>query len=169
MITQERLKQCLSYNPETGDFVWLIDKGSRGKAGAVTGCPNGHGYLEIIIDWQRYKAHRLAFLYMTGSMPEHDTDHINGIRADNRWSNLRRVTRAVNLRNKSIQSNNKSVFNGVYWSESSGKWCAQLTINRKRISLGSYSDKAKAIAARLKGNKAYGFHENHGRVSLTTP
>ena len=89
MITQERLKELLHYDPETGVFTWKVDKGTRARAGQEAGCLNGvSGYIDISIDKKLEKAHRLSFLYMDGSMPPEHTDHINGIRNDNRPQNL---------------------------------------------------------------------------------
>lgn len=51
-----------------------------------------HGY--------HYKASRLAWLYMTGEWPKYEMDHINHVKDDNRWVNLRDVTPAENCANR---------------------------------------------------------------------
>ncbi len=87
-LTQERLKEVLSYNPETGIFT--RNPGIRGGEKVGT---NSHGYVSIMVDGYLYQAHRLAWLYMEGYMPEQEIDHISRKRDDNRWCNLRVVNR----------------------------------------------------------------------------
>jgi hypothetical protein len=164
MLTQERLKEVLHYDPETGSFTWRVNKGTRGKIGAEAGNINSlSGYRIVFIDRQRYLCHRLAFVYLLGRFPECHTDHINGIRHDNRWCNLREVTPLINHKNQVIRKSNKSGVNGVCWLKKLGKWQAQIRVNYKTISLGLHDDKEDAINARLAANKKYGFHENHGQ------
>src|SRR3990167_3120706 len=106
MISQQRLKELLSYNPNTGEFTRLVATGIHGcnKAGVVVGCLSDHptqGYILIRVnnDGILYRAHRLAWLYVYGFWPPADIDHINGNRSDNRIVNLRSVTRSQNLQN----------------------------------------------------------------------
>ena len=83
MISQSELKKLLHYNPETGSFMWIVN-GLNRRAGREAGnvCPS-HGYVRIGINRKLYKAHHLAYLYMTGELVE-SVDHRNGIRHDNR-------------------------------------------------------------------------------------
>lgn len=88
MITQERLKELLEYDPETGIFTNRVQRHLRGKIGEPTGKPNKLGYVFITLEKSTYHASRLAWLYMTGTWAEGDVDHINRNRSDNRWANL---------------------------------------------------------------------------------
>ena len=92
MITQSELKELLNYDPATGVFTWLVSRG-RVKASSVAGHVHSRGYIVIMVDGRRHLAHRLAFVYMTGTFPDDQVDHINEIKADNRWINLREATR----------------------------------------------------------------------------
>jgi hypothetical protein len=92
-------------------------------------------------------------------------DHIDGNQSNNLISNLRAVTYAENSRNMPIRSNNKSGCTGVVWSKKYQKWIASIGVRGRHVYLGSYNEKDLAVAARLEANKAYGFHENHGRVA----
>ena len=56
------------------------------------GCINSEGYRIINIDGIEYYAHDLAFLYMTGEVPKGEVEHINGIKDDDSWKNLRLKT-----------------------------------------------------------------------------
>ena len=102
MLTQERLKQLLNYDPETGIFTRIISVSSNALKGDIAGWINGHGYRQLSIDYKKYDCHRLAFLYMLGKLPNEEVDHINHIRSDNRWINLREVTRHENKKNLSF-------------------------------------------------------------------
>jgi len=116
-----------------------------------------------------FKAHRLAWLYMTGKWPEKDIDHINHNPTDNRWENLRPINDKENSKNKKLQPNNKSGFNGVHFQEYNRNdktyryWIAQIGLNNEIIYLGSFKNKEGAIQARKEANIKYGFHENHGK------
>src|ERR1700730_6426271 len=98
MLTQERLKELLSYDPETGIFRWIAKSSpfSNILIGDIAGSPLAHGYLQIKIDGEQYLQHRLAFLYMLGRLPKGEGEHANLDKADNRWCNLREATRSLN-------------------------------------------------------------------------
>ena len=98
------------------------------------------GYIHIFIDGTAHKAHRLACLYMTGEFPTNETDHVNHIRNDNRWENLRKTTRSENQRNRPKQGNNTSGCTGVFWSIERNKWRALISNGNKRIHLGYYTE-----------------------------
>jgi len=161
ILTQKRLKELLRYNPETGLFIRIKYTNSRAQIGDIAGCLDAKGYIQIKIDGEPYKAHRLAWLYVTGSFPEEQIDHKNHIRNDNKWMNLRDVTHKDNGRNKSMQVNNKSGVTGVFLNKN-GNWKANIKVNNKTLYLGSYKEKNDAIIARCMAEYEYGFHKNHG-------
>lgn len=97
-----------------------------------------------MVDRQFYKAHRLAFLYMEGSFPRSDVDHINREPSDNRWANLRRATRSENNRNTRLYRNNTSGMRGVSWDKSKQKWVANGRLHGVLKKLGSFTDKEEA-------------------------
>lgn len=112
MITQERLKELLNYNPDTGDFTIKTSRVCRGIKDSVAGWLESTGYIRICLDYKKHSAHRLAFLFIEGRFPNR-IDHINHIRNDNRWVNLREVTHQENSKNQSINSKNTSGVMGV--------------------------------------------------------
>ena len=149
MITQARLKELLHYDPLTGVFNWKVSRGKR-KAGAVAGCVCGHGYIEIKVDTVLYKSHRLAFLFMTGSIPI-EVDHVNGIRTDNKWVNIRSCTTGENKQNLGgAKSNSKTGLLGSSFHKSSGKYRAAICINRVITELGYFATPELAHEAYLK-------------------
>ena len=153
MLTQKRLREVLHYSPDTGEFLRLVTTSHKIKPGSVAGTVNGCGYRQINIDGTVFYAHRLAWFYMTGEWPMNDIDHLNGARADNRWSNLRSVDRRTNLENQRAPSkNNKLGLLGVI--ESNGSFIASITTNRKHIHLGSFDTAEDAHRAYLRAKKA---------------
>jgi hypothetical protein len=148
MITQKRLKELFSYDPETGIFTRIksVKGRKRVKAGDRAGSLKESGYVMISVDSKLYRAHRLAVLYMTGKLPVNQVDHINGIRSDNRWKNLREVSRNGNCQNqKQAQANNiNSGLLGVFLHKKTQRWNARITVNSKEISLGYFDCKHKA-------------------------
>ena len=165
MLTQERLKEVLHYNPLTGNFTWRVKVAQRVKVGDIAGTVNNYGYIRITIDGKLYMAHRLVWLYLYGYFPSKQIDHINHDRADNRLINLRCVTNAENLKNQSKFSNNTSGVTGVCWHKLKQKWVVRININDKRLNLGYTPDFDIAVAMRKASERKYGYHENHG-VSL---
>jgi len=150
MITQEKLKELLSYDQTTGVFVRLVTVNNRSKVGAVVGSPDKDGYLKMGIKGKTYRLHRLAFLFVEGYIPENQVDHKNGVVTDNRWENLREVSGLCNLQNCKMSKNNKSGFNGVAWAKHAGKWRASIQINKKVIHIGLYKTATDAAVARVK-------------------
>src|SRR5579864_3559439 len=107
-LTLTRLYEVLDYRPETGLFIWKINTGKRRMAGKQAGCKMVRGYHTLSIDRIQYTAHRVAWFYMTGDWPPDDIDHINGVRTDNRFCNLRLATKRDNSFNKGPLPSNKS-------------------------------------------------------------
>jgi hypothetical protein len=138
-VTAQRLRELISYDPQTGLFSRILKNG-RTRA---TGTLDTDGYIRLCIDWRIHAAARLAHLYMTGSLPIHDMDHINGKRSDNRWENLREVPRRMNIENqRKAMSSSKSGILGAFWDR--GKWVAKIGINGKVIHLGRFSSVEEA-------------------------
>jgi hypothetical protein len=149
MITQKQLKTLLHYNPNTGQFRALVTRGNKPKpciAGQIiTGHKDGGGYLRIWIYGRQYSAHRLAWLYMYGSLPQM-LDHKNGNRSDNRIDNLRQATRTQNCINARRYKNNTTGFKGVT-KLNNGSFRAQTMHNKKGIHLGLFDSAQAAHAA----------------------
>jgi hypothetical protein len=98
-LTIQNLCASLSYDTETGIFHWLIKPSNRAGIGEVAGCITD-GYVKIQLHGGKYLAHRLAWFYMTGEWPKHEVDHRDGVGSNNRWDNLRHVTRSENMQNQ---------------------------------------------------------------------
>lgn len=132
MIKQE-LKNLLFFNPKIGIFTWIKGR----KKGSVAGSVDKEGYIVIHILGKIYKAHRLAFLYMTGKFPEDQIDHVDGNPSNNAWDNLRKATNRQNQGNKKLRRNNTSGYKGVGWHKSIKKWYSSISYDGK-IHLGYF-------------------------------
>lgn len=162
ILTQERLQELFTYSPSTGHFVRRMARGNKAK-GSIAGRTSARGYVEISVNHKLYKAHRLAFLYMTGSFPPHEVDHENHVKHDNMWGNLRRATRTENNRNASKRRDNASGVTGVHWCATDNRWKVQIQHKRKRISGGYFSDFFEAVCSRKALENTYKYHHNHGQ------
>jgi hypothetical protein len=159
MPTQERLKQLFDYDEGTGNLLWKMRPVSDFKneaeskrwntrfAGKVAGHLSG-GYRLIRTDGRQYKAHRLIWLFHFGEIPKGcELDHINCVRSDNRFSNLRLATRTQNQQNIPTQANNSSGYKGISFDKKCGKWRAQIRCNGKNKHLGYFSTREAGAAA----------------------
>jgi hypothetical protein len=149
-LTQAELKEILHYDPETGIFRWRYSVARRVKPWDVAGCGTKN-YAHLKINNKTYKAHRLAWLYMTGSWPIDQIDHKDRNKENNKWENLRPATNKQNQENVGLSKANTSNYRGVSWISTRKKWEASLQHNKQRISLGYFKtaeEAAKAAAAK---------------------
>ena len=147
ILTQERLRFLMDYDPDTGRFTRKV-KVKNQPAGTPVGTSGTRGYLQCSIDGKPYKLHRLAWLYVHGIWPSDQIDHINHNTSDNRLCNLREVSCAENHQNRARKTNSASGYLGVTWHKRDHRWQAHLEVNGKAIHLGSYRDLTDALAAR---------------------
>lgn len=145
MLTVDRLRELLKYDPETGVFTWLVCRGSRAPFGGVAGTKHHSGYRQIKIDGCVYLSHRLAWLWMTGEWPTHHVDHDERDGGDNTWTRLREASSSQNAANRAVQSNNKLGVKGV--NVHRGMFRAGIQINGKYKHLGYFSTAAEAATA----------------------
>ena len=165
-LTQEYIKSILNYNRLTGVFTRSAKTSNSVNIGDIAGCVNRNGYVVIRVLNKLMYAHRLAWLYEYGHLPEFEIDHINGDRSDNRIANLRDVTRTENSKNLSMRSDNNSGVVGVCWSSLHNKWSAEIADNGKKVFLGLFVDINDAIKARSIAESKYNYHSNHGRSHI---
>ena len=160
----ETLRKLLDYDPETGVLTWkartaeMFEADKRRSAEhrcnnwnslhagkrAFSGITN-FGYCKGDIFKDRYLAHRIIFVMQTGRPPVADIDHINGVRSDNRWANLRAASRSQNSKNRVSSSKASSQFMGV--SKARGRWHASIKLGGKKRSIGNFRNEVDAARA----------------------
>lgn len=147
-ISHAELLERVSYDPETGVFRWIVSWCSKAKAGRELGSWDLYGYKTVRLYKRSYKLHRLAWFYMTGDWPTGDIDHINGVRHDNRWANLRDVSRKTNLENSHRPGSHKvsNLPRGVA-NARAGRYSAHISHFNKTVYLGVFDTPEEASAA----------------------
>lgn len=173
MTDTELIRERLRYDPDTGKLYWNASKNKawntrreNTEAGcAFVGSRSDNAYIKVFIGKRlAYPAHRIAFLLMEGRWPE-IIDHINGNGLDNRWSNLREVSRALNARNAKINRRNKTGVMGVYYRN--GRYRVIGKKDNKAIGLGTYSNIFDAACAKRSFEIANSYLPEHGNRSIT--
>jgi hypothetical protein len=157
-ITAEIVRNLLSYDPETGWLIWRSTRSRGAKAGQRAGGIHHAGHRKLMLFGKSYLEHRLAFLWMTGQWPEHQIDHINQDKADNRWSNLREATHGQNSANRSIsRTKNHGLPRGVSPQRGTRRFTAQIKQGGKIKHLGAYPTPEEAHTAYLRAaREAFG-------------
>lgn len=155
-LTAERLREVLHYDAATGRFTWLKSH-QKVSAGDAAGCLDDKGYVRIRIDGKRYRAHRLAWLYVTGDWPEDQIDHRDLDKANNAFLNLRQANNTQNNGNRKRQPNNTSGHRGVSWHSPRRRWRAIIYVGKKQVYLGTFNNKETAAEAyRLAAQSKFG-------------
>lgn len=141
-ITQEELLKIIKYDKSSGYFTWI--KPIKSKKKVYAGTEDAYGYCQISVNCKLYKAHRLAFLYVNGSLPTGEIDHIDGNPWNNSWSNLREVTRAQNVHNsKGTAAIHKNVY--AVSGNRAKPYNVKFMINGKSKSFGYYVSIVEAV------------------------
>lgn len=160
-LSTEYLKEILHYEPSTGNFTWRVKMARRLTTGDIAGCAKGGtGYRVIRVCGRLFRAHRLAWLYMTGAFPKEHIDHRDGNPSNNKWKNLREVTRSQNMANSRTPVNSRSGMKGVSWHTAARKWCARCG----RHYLGLFEDQTDAMIA-----ANFGAIKHHGKFARLDP
>ena len=149
--TIEYIRCNLRYDAELGMFWWL-KRGPGRRFESPVGCVKKDGYVSIGVGGKVYKAHRLAFLLMGEPLPTY-VDHINGSKTDNRWSNLRAVTKSQNCWNSKSRVGRYGGPKGAHKHRNG--WCSEITHNGNRIYLGFFDCPKKAHEAYKKAAEKY--------------
>lgn len=146
MLTQELLKERLTYDPDSGVFRALV-KRKQINVGDKVGCSTSKGYWRIKVNDREYSAHLLAWLYVHGRWPVRQIDHINRNRTDNRLANLREASPAENGQNRRLGTNSTSGHIGVTFAKDAGKWQASIGVNGRLRYLGQFTTVQQAADA----------------------
>lgn len=158
MLTYERLVELFNYDPETGFFT---NRFSRGRAGAGqrAGAETGHGYRRIIIDYQKFYEHHLAWYYIYGEWPD-EIDHKDRNRSHNAIGNLRLATRTQNCFN-SERPTGESGLRGAYLDKRNLRWYSHIQVGGQVEHLGMFDTAEEAHEAFM-----VAVERHHGEFAL---
>ena len=149
-LDAETMRHLLDYEPDTGIFYWRIQPSRSVKAGAVAGSVRSDDYIGIMVNGTRFMAHRLAWLHFHGVWPEHQIDHIDENKSNNRISNLRDVPQSMNQHNAiKPRKDGTSGYRGVSWDKGKTRWRAQIEVNGQKQYIGLFDTPKAAHAAYL--------------------
>lgn len=157
-LTAARARELFYYCPIDGTLTRRVDVlGRFGKAGTIASSVHRRtGYMRVGIDRARYATHRVIWLYVTGDWPSLFIDHIDGDRANNRWINLRMVTKSENAQNqRCARSNNKSSGILGVQKDSRGRWRAKIHVDHRQVYLGTFDSPSEASDAYIQAKRLY--------------
>lgn len=132
-------------------------------AGKKVNSRDQHGYIKASINGVSFKAHRIVFAMAHNKWPMGEVDHINGVKDDNRPSNLRDVTHNENSKNQRLKNTNTTGGAGISTDRRTGLFVVSITSDGKKVHIGQYDEIQKAKIAREAAARALGYHRNHGR------
>lgn len=152
-LTAEKLRAELFYDPDTGKFTWLGKRRNTAALRRDAGSVRSDGYIDIHVAGRRYRAHRLAWLYVHGSWPVNNLDHIDGDPANNRISNLRDVPHRWNAQNTKKPT-------GIEFRPNNPlKYRVRVWVDDRAKTVGSFATLAEAEIAREAAKQA--LHPGH--------
>lgn len=140
--SQADLVDLFYYDPNTGLLAWRGKASRKHHPGRIAGTLHHSGYLQVRVAGTIYLAHRLIWKRQTGREPI-EVDHRNGVRDDNRWSNLRDATRSMNMVNRAAPNHHR----GVHWMPARQKFGAQIKAEGTHLWIGSFDTAEEACAA----------------------
>jgi hypothetical protein len=148
----EIVRAALDYDPNTGRLTWRYrhdcpPEWNARFSGAEAGSPHSKGYIRIMLDGERYFAHRLAWCHAYGEDPHNDLDHINRNKTDNRIANLRKATDYENMSNRSAPNKDgRTSYLGVDQMPD-GLFRAQIRFYDNRFYIGRFDTAKDAYRA----------------------
>jgi hypothetical protein len=148
MTREEKCKLAIErgfiYDSETG-YIY-------NRYGRISKSINSNGYIKMCLTCEEKKyqlaAHHFAWFCINNNCEFEQLDHINGVRNDNRISNLR------NVNNQKNQWNQKKA-KGYSYHKKSKKWMACIRLNYKLIHLGSFNTEQEARNAYINAKEKY--------------
>lgn len=156
----KKAKDLMIYCFDTGVFTRTVTVSHNARKGQSVGSKASTGYMETTVGGKKSQGgraillHRLAYWWINDTIPKF-IDHVNGIRDDNRGINIRGADAQENTRNCGVSKNSSTGVSGVCWHGQNNNWRAYITVDRRQLSLGSYSSFKDAVAARKKAEIKY--------------
>lgn len=149
--TAEQARELFFYSIVSGRIFRLKRAAARGGGlvGEVAGgIHKSSGYRRLRLGGKTCRAHRVAWLMVTGEWPKNEIDHIDGNKDNNAWHNLREVTPKLNQQNRRAPStSNKAGALGVCWHKRDKRWQAAIQVDGKNVHIGYFKSRQDAAGA----------------------
>jgi|SRR5579859_3771226 len=165
IVSYDTLHEFFTYDPNTGEIRNKSNRSNRSRAVELSGDFGDRGYQRVGINGKNFYGHRIAWCMMTGEWPDKFIDHIDGVKSNNKWSNLRLATKSQNGANIGKYSRNNggtSKYKGVFRSKGKRLWVASITKNGKITRIGCFHTEEEAHAAYVQ--KAQEVHGEFARA-----
>lgn len=165
MLTYEQANELFHYEPSSGKLFWRERRSSKIPENMeANSVDNRYKYLRVNVGGKLHMVHRVIAVLMGVKLRKNDfVDHIDHDRQNNRWENLRIVTKEGNTKNLSMYKKNKLGVTGVYQQKDSHRFIAHIRVNGRKMHLGCFKTLEEAIIVRKSAEFLYGFHPNHGQ------
>lgn len=157
-LTQQQVRDLFDYSPDAGLLIWKVER-YRKHPGDVAGCIHkiknkDYWCVSVSVNYKRYLAHRIIWLWVTGEWPDKEIDHKDRDGTNNRWLNLRKASHPQNGKNLSLKKTNTTGFSGVSKARN-GRYRARIMVNRKEIYLGEFASVEEAAKVRRRAALKY--------------
>jgi len=139
-MSNDIYREYLDYDPDTGIILWKKQASSKALVGQEAGTVHPRGYIQIKLKGEQKQCHVVAWFLHHGEWPDGQIDHINGIKIDNRISNLRVVTSRENQQNRSEHRDGRLVGARPLGK----KWQSQIQVGGKDYHLGMFPTEQEA-------------------------
>jgi hypothetical protein len=151
MSHEIQISEWIAYDASTGRLTRKRARYASQVGSNATWLNKYNGYLYVDVKFNgktlRHLAHRLAWFLQTGTWPQFEIDHINGVRTDNRFENLRQATRMNNAKNLKRPKSNTTGFKGVTTDKRRPGFIAQISRNGRNTRIGTFPTLEAAKAA----------------------
>ena len=145
-LNREELRVMFDYRD--GNLYWKEGRrGNRYLGLLAGGCCKRSGYSHIHTKGKRYRTHRLIWNYFNNTCEGYQIDHIDRDPQNNCIENLRLATASENRRNSVGIKDAVVPFKGVNLNRNSGKFYAQIWIDKVNKHLGTFNTAEEASAA----------------------
>jgi hypothetical protein len=145
---------CIFLNRDLSTMIDLSDLEKVDSHPGTWGAyPGGNGSFYVQTKIPGTSKHMKLARFIMDAKDDDIVDHHSRDTLNNTRTNLRKVTVAENRYNSKLSRNNTSGHAGVVWAPKENRWKAQIWASGKNKFLGYFSDKDKAVHARIEAEK----------------
>lgn len=157
-----KLRELFEPDFESG-LLYRKTRQSNNMAGTMAGSLNKQGYMRVGIDGRQEYVHRVLWAMYYGIPSNKTIDHIDTNRSNNKITNLREATQSQQCHNMNTPKHNTSGVKGVSFCKLTGKYRAELKVNKIRVFDKKFNTIEEAREALVEARKEFhGDFTNNG-------